>query len=231
MGRTRKLDVANRDAPGYVAGQNRSMLIRPHDDASDDIERWRSFVTQQAFGHLVASGLRRSVPVVVPTQFALIDDTLTLHLARPNPIFECLSENARCLMSVAGDWAYIPASWKAIQDEDPRSGIPTTYYGAVQLTGTATILDDPAQVADVLRLQLDDLEPAGDYIDPEEHGKKLGAIRGVQIAIEKVRAKLKYGGNVDQAHRDRVAEHLRARSGPGDNAAIDHMLNAGPSAP
>ena len=31
------------------------------------------------------------------------------------------------VLSVAGDWAYIPPVWKAIADEDPRYGIPTTY--------------------------------------------------------------------------------------------------------
>ena len=43
------------------------------------------------------------------------------------------------VLSVAGDWSYIPSAWKAIGDEDPRFGIPTTYYAGVQLTGTATV--------------------------------------------------------------------------------------------
>ena len=48
------------------------------------------------------------------------------------------------VLSVAGDWAYIPAAWKAIADEDPRYGIPTTYYGAVQVTGPAQVIDEHA---------------------------------------------------------------------------------------
>ena len=43
-------------------------------------------------------------------------------------------EPARVL-SVAGDWAYIPSAWKAIGDEDPGLGVPTTYYAAVQFIG------------------------------------------------------------------------------------------------
>ena len=31
--------------------------------------------------------------------------------------------------------AAVPAAWKAIGDEDPTLGIPTTYYAAVQLVG------------------------------------------------------------------------------------------------
>ncbi|MEM9464752.1 MAG: FMN-binding negative transcriptional regulator [Actinomycetota bacterium] len=199
------------------------MLIRRHDDGTDDPERWRRFVVDQGFGHLVAAGTNRPVPVVVPTQFVLSGDAIVLHLARPNPIFECLAENDRCLVSVAGDWSYIPGAWKAVGDEDPRFGVPTTYYGAVQLSGRAIVLEDPDEVAATLRVQLDDLEPAGDLVDPSEHGAKLRAIRGLRIEIDEVRAKFKYGGNVDQAHRDHIAAQLEARDGPGDAAARRHM--------
>ena len=47
----------------------------------------------------------------------------------------------RAVLSVADDWAFIPSSWKAIGEEDPALGIPTTYYGAVQLVGRATVHD------------------------------------------------------------------------------------------
>lgn len=204
-------------------GQTGTMLIRPHDDGSADDVRWRAFVAAQGFGHLVAAGHGRPVPVVVPTQFVLTDDTVTLHLARPNPIFSHLEENDRCLLSVAGDWAYIPSGWKAIEGEDPRAGIPTTYYAAVQLTGTARIVDDVEEVAEILRGQLADLEPEGDAMDPSGHGRELRAIRGLRIEIDEVRAKFKYGGNVDEAHRARVAEGLVARGGPGDVAALEQM--------
>ena len=201
------------------------MLIRKHDDGTDDEDRWRAFVAAQGFGHLVAGGGReRTVPVVVPTQFLLDGDHVVLHLATPNPIFAALAERATVVLSVAGDWAYIPGAWKAVRDEDPRLGIPTTYYGAVQLTGTVTVLDDPDAVAAILRRQLADLEPDGGLADPIEHVRRFPAIRGIEIEVTEVRAKFKYGGNVDDTHKARVAEGLAARSGPGDAAARRHLL-------
>ncbi|MEM9519787.1 MAG: FMN-binding negative transcriptional regulator [Actinomycetota bacterium] len=199
------------------------MLIHRHDDATDDEGRWRAFVVAQGFGHLVAAGRDRSVPVVVPTQFLLDDDRVLLHLAKVNPMLDAIAENSTVVLSVAGDWAYIPGSWKQIADEDPRFGIPTTYYGAVQLTGEASVLDGPEAIAATLGAQVSDLEPDGDYVDPLEHGARLRTIRAVEIALTDVRAKFKYGGNVDQAHRDAVAEHLAQREGPGDAAALSHM--------
>jgi transcriptional regulator len=201
------------------------MLIRPHDNGSDDESRWRAFVEHQGFGHFVAGGADRPVPVVVPTQFLLDGKLVVFHLARPNPVFLCLAENPTCLLSVAGDWAYIPGAWKAVGGEDPRWGIPTTYYGAVQLTCTATIVDEAAALAAILAGQLGSLEPDGDYVDPIDQTTSLKGIRGIMLTIDEVRAKFKYGGNVDAEHRDHVSAHLAERNGPGDLSARTHMTS------
>jgi transcriptional regulator len=203
------------------------MYIAPADATLGEAE-WRPFVEAIGFGHLVAAGRNRDVPVVVPTQFVLSDDIVRLHLVRTNPLFEALGENPRVLLSVAGDWAFIPSAWKAIGDEDPELGIPTTYYAAVQLTGTATVHDErqePGSVAAVLRQQLDALQPDIAVADPAvAHPRQIQSILGISIAVEVVAAKFKYGGNVDEAHRLAVVEHLGARQGPGDAAAAGHVM-------
>jgi transcriptional regulator len=197
------------------------MHIPPPDRSLGESE-WRTFVEGQGFGHLVAGGRGRDVPVVVPTQFVLEDDHVFLHLAGPNPIFEALAEQPRVVLSVAGDWAFIPSAWKAIDDEDPMLGIPTTYYAAVQLEGVATVGSEPAVVAAVLRRQLESLQPDVPVADPElAHAARLRSIRAITIGVDAVRAKFKYGGNVDERHRAAVIERLAARAGPGDRAAAD----------
>lgn len=205
-------------APPYFG-----MLVHRWDAAIDD-EEWRTFLLDQGFGHLVAGGRDREIPVVVPTQFVLDGHDVVLHLARPNPIWAAIDENPSVVLSVAGDWAFVPSSWKAIADEDPRVGVPTTYYGAVQLTARAEVIDDPAGVAEVLRRQLQVLQPAIDAVDPIEHGARLGQIRGLRLVVTEVEAKFKYGGNVDEAHRRAVADDLAERDGPGDAAARAHLL-------
>ena len=132
------------------------MLIRPSDATSDEAQ-WRSFVHQQGFGHFAVNSVEQ--PVLVPTQFVLLDDQVIFHLAKSNPVFAALEVTAKAVLSVAGDWAYIPGAWKAIDDEDPSMGVPTTYYGAVQLIGTVTVTDEPDEIAAILRTQLSELEP------------------------------------------------------------------------
>jgi transcriptional regulator len=204
------------------------MFVAPVDATRGERE-WRAFVESHPFGHLVApGGPGRELPVVVPTQFVLAGRTVWLHLVRANPIFAALTENRRVVLSVADDWAFVPSSWKAIGDEDPKLGIPTTYYGAVQLAGTATVHDErtaPGHVAAILRRQLATFEPGIEVADPgEAHAAKLLGILGIEIRVEQVRAKFKYGGNVDEDHRRAVAERLRSRGGVGDEAAAGHVL-------
>lgn len=209
------------------------MLVHPWDAAVDDDE-WRAFVVSQAFGQLIAAGRDRDLPVVVPTQFVLDGDEVLLHLARPNPVWTAIDENPAVLLSVAGDWAFVPTGWKAIGEEDPALGIPTTYYASAQLTCRATVVDDVDGKLAILRRQLATSQPEGGAADPSVHERKLAGIRGLRLAIEEVRAKFKYGGNVDLDHRLAIADRLDQRGGPGDAAARAHLLRrsdvAGPGA-
>lgn len=199
------------------------MYIAPVDRSLGEAE-WRPFVESQAFGHLVAAGAGRPEPVVVPTQFVLDGDTVLVHLAAANPLWGAVAEQPRALLSVAGDWAFIPSAWKAVGEEDPRLGIPTTYYAAVQLAGTVTVVDGDELVT-ILRRQLERFQPGVAVADPgTAHRHRLAGIRGLRLAVDTVRAKFKYGGNVDATHRRAVAGRLTARGGPGDAAAAAHTL-------
>ena len=198
------------------------MLIHGVDRGSES--EWRSFVAAHPFGQLVAGGRNRDLPVVVPTQYVLQGNDVVLHLARANPVWALIDENPMVMVSVAGDWAYVPSSWKVIGDEDPRVGIPTTYYAGVQLIGVARVHDAAEDVSAVLRDQLASVQPDIEVVDPSEHGTKLRAIRGLRIDVGEVRAKFKYGGNVDRKHRLAVAARLEARQAPGDAAARAHLI-------
>jgi transcriptional regulator len=199
------------------------MLVHPW-DAPIAPDEWRNFVVSQGFGQLIAPGVGREVPVVVPTQFLLDGDAVLLHLARPNPVWRAIEERPVVLLAIAGDWAYVPSAWKAIGDEDPALGIPTTYYAAAQLRCDATVVDDDAGKIAILRQQLAAAEPASNAADPSVHRRKLAGIRGLRLAIREVTAKFKYGGNADVDHRLAIADRLTERGGSGDAVARDHLI-------
>lgn len=196
------------------------MFIPAPDAARSDDECWE-FLAAQGFGHLIAPGAGREFPVVAPTQYVVRERTIVLHLASPNPIWAALAEHPVAVLSVAGDWAYIPGQWKAIGDEDPSAGVPTTYYAAVQAFCDASVVEGP-QLLDVLRTQLSALEPT--LPDPAQHTSRLPGIRGLVLSPRELRGKFKYGGNVDAEHRSAVADRLAERAGPGDAAARAQLL-------
>ncbi|NUR86824.1 MAG: FMN-binding negative transcriptional regulator [Nonomuraea sp.] len=187
------------------------MLIHPWDAGTD--EQSLAFVRANQYGQLIAAGRGRDVPVVVPTQFLLKDDTtVILHLARPNPIWAAIEENPKVVLSIAGPWTYIPGAWRADPGTDPRLGVPTTYYTAVQLLCRAEIVTDTDGKLDVLRDQLADLDPG--QADPSNMPRLMSGIRGLRLVIEEIRGKFKYDGHKSEEHRARVAEHLKDAKNP-----------------
>ena len=203
------------------------MLIKKHDAALNEGE-WKTFLASRDFGELIAGGRGRDVPVVVPTHFIYDGDrTVRLHLAVPNPAWEALAENALALVSVYGDYAYIPTQWNANPGAAIEYGVPTSYYAAVQAIVRTRIVDDADELAAILQAQLAHFQPEGGHAQVEtdgEYGKQLSAIRGIVGTIEEVRAKFKYGGNKTVEHRLRIAERLAERGAGYDQAAQAQLL-------
>lgn len=203
------------------------MLIKKHDAAISD-EEWRAFLASRDFGELIAGGRGRDVPIVVPTHFIYDGDrTIRLHLAVPNPVWAALAENPLALVSVYGDYAYIPTQWNANPGSDVAYGVPTSYYAAVQATVRTRVVDDQEELAAILRAQLAHFQPEGGHADvtpQNEYAKHFGAIRGIVCEIEDVRAKFKYGGNKTFEHRLRIADQLGARDHGYDAAARAQLL-------
>jgi transcriptional regulator len=208
------------------------MLIHPWDRATR--EEWRDFLARRDFGQLVTAGHVRGYPVIVPTHF-LYDggDTVELHLARPNPVWQAVEEDAHVVLALADDYVYVEAAWNADAGADPDLGVPTSYYTAVQLHGTVELVDDPDEKAAILARQLRHFEPAGSTrrvpsTTSESDRRLLPGIRGMRLHLESVRAKQKYGGNKTVAHRQDIADRLANRAGPRDAAAREQLIRRTP---
>jgi transcriptional regulator len=208
------------------------MLIHPWDAASDDAE-WQQWLAAHDFGQLAVNGLDGEPPFVQPAHFVYDPapgphGEVLLHLARPNPLWPALAAAPQVTLSVVDDYTFIPGPWHAAPGAPPEHGTPTSYYAAVQLTGTAHVLDDPQAKADLLERQLAHFQPDGGTapVAPgqEPFGRMLAGIRGVRIDVTGVRAKFKYGGNKPEEVRRRVTGLLADRAAPGDAAARAHQL-------
>jgi transcriptional regulator len=204
-----------------------TVLVHPWDSAED--AEWRKWLRGHDFGQLIAGGRDRDLPVVVPTHFVFDGErTVWLHLARPNPVWEPLAENPRALLTVIGDYTYIPSEWNANPGSPAELGVPTSYYATVQLACDVRVVDDPAEKAAILDRQLAHFEPGSGRCpvaateDPDR--RLLPGIRGIELTVTGVRAKFKYGGNKTAEHVREIADRLEARGTPADIMARDHAL-------
>jgi transcriptional regulator len=208
------------------------MLIHPWDEATR--ADWQGVLARSDFGQLVTAGHVDGFPVVVPTHFLYDgDETVWLHLARPNPVWRALDADPHVVLALASDYAYVEAAWNANPGTDPDVGVPTSYYTGIQLLCTATVVDDPDEKAAILAAQLAHFEPADSTrVTPstavEADRRQLPGIRGLRLHVEGVRAKMKYGGNKTPEHRAEIAEHLADRDGPMDDVARAHLLSRTP---
>ena len=189
------------------------MLYRRHDAPRSD-EDWKGFLLEHRFGQLVAGGDGSSPPFVIPAHFSYDGGaTIRLHLARENPVWEALERNPVAVMAVLDAYAFIPSYWS----EPNPYGVGTSYYAAVQAIGTCRFVDDAAELADLIRYQLRDLQPEGGQdppLNPEDRPylQMLGQIRGIELRITDVRAKFKFGGNKPESRRREIVDRLADRN-------------------
>jgi transcriptional regulator len=191
------------------------MWIQPWDAGLDEAE-WQTWIAEgHDFGQLSVNGPPGHPPLVVPTHFACEGPHLLVHLARPNPVWKAIEHDPNVVLSVIGDYAFIPGPWRAKPDTPPHDGVPTSYYAAVQFTCRAHIIDDPQAKAELLRRQLAHFQPEGDHalveVDQPPYGRMLPGIRGLRLQVTEVVAKFKYDDHKPVEHRAAVADRLTER--------------------
>ncbi|MBB5155428.1 FMN-binding negative transcriptional regulator [Saccharopolyspora phatthalungensis] len=203
------------------------MLVHPWDSPIDEQEWRHQLADGHDFGQLVAVYPDRR-PVVQPVHFAFDGDRVRFHLARPNPILRALENDPHCVLSIVDDYAYIPGPWRVEGDTPPSSGVPTSHYASVQLSGLAELVDDPAAKAALLQRQLEHFQPTGGTAEVTAHDgpfhRMLKGIRGVIVHVDSVTAKFKYSDNRSVQLQDSVARRLVTRDRPGDRAAAAQQL-------
>lgn len=203
------------------------MLIHPWDSAAD--QEWRAWLsTGPQFGQLiaVAEDLR---PIVVPAPFYFDgDETVLLHLARPNPVWAALELRGTATLAVVDDYAHVPGTWRPPDGQPAHDGVPTEYYAAIQLFGDVELVDDPAGKVDLLRTQMAAYGMADDHAevsaDAPPYGRQLSGIRGIKLHVTDVRAKFKFDDKRTEDTQRSVAARLAERGTGRDAGARRQVL-------
>jgi transcriptional regulator len=192
------------------------MFIQPWDATIDEAE-WRDWLsTTDWFGVLVVNNLDPAqAPLVLPTHFTLAEGELLLHLARPNAVWPHLEASPEVRLALIGDYGYVPTYWRAKAGGPDEDGVPTSYSTSVQFVCRPSIVDEPAEKAEILTAQLTEMQPEGRHaevaVNQAPYGRMLPGIRGIRLEILYVEAKFKYDDHSPVEHRERVIRYLHER--------------------
>lgn len=122
-----------------------------------------------------------------PLFFESIGDTTTLvgHLARANPQMHAMTSGDPVLATFSGPHAYVSSSWYRA-----RPSVPTWNYVAAQVRGRLEVIDDDAQLLEILRhtaaiVEADAAVPwTLEHAPPGRVDALLPRIRGFRIHVE-----------------------------------------------
>ncbi|MFF4650661.1 FMN-binding negative transcriptional regulator [Streptomyces sp. NPDC001380] len=205
------------------------MLIRPWDRGEE--AEWRAWLAEgRDFGLLAANGPAGSGPVVTPAHFVLDADRAEIlaHLSAANPLWAALRADPHVTLTVTGDHAFAPGTWRAPDGAPPEHGTPTSSYASVQFHCTAATVDDPEEKAELLTRQLAHFQPEtpGLSVTPgaAPFGGLLPGLRGLRLTVREVRATFTYDDKLTPARQAAAGERLAERGRPGDAGARRQLL-------
>jgi transcriptional regulator len=202
------------------------MYVPPH-FAVSDTARLHDLIERYSFGLLVSQV--GGVPFASHLPF-LLDrtagphGTLLGHVARANPHWrELAGQTALAIFS--GPHAYVSPTWY-----DAEYVVPTWNYVAVHAYGRAAVIEDRADLLNIVQRSVAVYESAmprpWTFDGASAYaGRQLGAIVGFRIEIERLEGKWKLNQNHPVERRKKVADILGGQSG-GDARAVAEMMRA-----
>jgi transcriptional regulator len=177
-----------------------------------------------AFGTLVSildgAPFASHVPVLYRREERRV--TLTGHWARPNPQWRGI-EGQRVLFIFHGPHAYISPRWYA----EPRKHVPTWNYAVAHLYGRIRLVDDGAQLREIVTALADKYESgqAQAWSVSAADARVLDLLRGIvgfELSVDEVQLKFKLNQNHSRNNVTGAIHGLE--SVPGDDASAIRSL-------
>ncbi len=156
---------------------------------------------------------------------------LKCHVAKANPLWQRLQQNADVLVVFQGASCYVSPSYYPTKQEHGKV-VPTWNYLMVQARGQARVFVDPTSLHEHVSANTTSHEtrvgsdwqvtdaPA-EYID-----NLLKAIVGIDITVNQLQGKFKVSQNGGAADRDGVAQHLSKQADPDSKTIAQWVVRA-----
>jgi transcriptional regulator len=141
--------------------------------------------------------------------------TVIMHMAKANPQWQQIADDAPALLIAGGAQAYVSPSWYAAKAEHGKV-VPTWNYSAVHLTGTAKVHQDSEWLRQAVTGLTQTHEGGRDHpwqvtdAPPQYIDGQLRGIVGVEFTVIRIEGKAKLSQNRSGADQRGVIEGLRS---------------------
>jgi transcriptional regulator len=168
-----------------------------------------AFAKSNPFAILVSASPDEPFATHAPMSIRETENGLLIrgHVAKANPHWRYLEQNAQCLTIFHGPHAYVSAS-----NYTTLENVPTWNYGAVHIYGLARVFTAPDDLLGVLHELIGTFEPG--YADQwaslsqAYRDRMLSHIVGFEIAVTKIEAKFKLSQNRTREEQANVIASL-----------------------
>ncbi len=172
-----------------------------------------AFLSANPFAILVSNADDGPFATHLPLVIRESGDQIILrgHVAKANPHWRYLDQQAQCLVIFHGPHAYIsPKNYTS------REVVPTWNYGAVHAYGKARILTEPDELSGVLHELIPMFDPSyaeqWSSLSESYRERMLSHIVGFEIGVTKLEAKFKLSQNRSRGEQENVIASLEATS-------------------
>ncbi len=192
----------------------------------DDIRTLHTFMRTYSFATLVTQ--HEGVPFATHLPFLLDtrrgpNGTLFAHMARANPQWHDFDSTQEVLVIFQGPHAYVSPSWYEVE-----LSVPTWNYAVVHAYGFPRLIDDEAELNNLLKTLIETHEAQfenpwpfqlpGDYVQ-----KMMRGIVGLEIEITRLEGKFKLSQNRTGTEREKVIAALQESS---DTLAVAELMKS-----
>lgn len=199
----------------------------------DNEAKINGFIQAHGFATVISHGERGLCASHLPVLF---DEStgphgaLRSHMARANPQWRDFPTSIELLCVFSGPHAYISPSWYVDQDT-----VPTWNYAAVHIYGIPSLVEDTAELANIVRDTTDKYEskmakPWTIPLSETEFAAQLKAIVGFKIEITRVEAKFKLGQNRSREDQASMLSALQKASDGGSRDLAEFIVRQQPIA-
>jgi len=165
-------------------------------------------------------------PKAVPINYAYANGALYFHGSKKGEKMAGLANDPRAEFVAYEAHAFIPSYFS-----DPYLACPATvYFRSVRCRGEIVQVEDAAEKASALAALLGKMQPEGGHapIDAEDP-KYVSSLRGVAVLrmdLTEMTGKFKFGQNLSDEKRGKLALRLEERALPGDADTASRMRDS-----